>query len=96
MAITTGSTVVFRLEAKKDQVIWDITGATVVLRLIKPNETEMNLSATIINGPAGIAEYQATTLDLDAEGTWSRAWEVSLSGVILWSKRREFWVDLGA
>jgi len=75
-AVTVASTHRFRLEARKDGVVWDITGAAVTLLLRKPDGTNSTKSATVTDGPAGIAEYVCSTADLDVHGGWRRSWRV--------------------
>lgn len=92
---TTGSTPSFRLVAKRDGEVWDITGATVMLYLTDPAGTEAEYSATLTTPTSGIADYQVATSVLNAVGTWYRQWQVTQSGVVMWSKKRPFHVEQG-
>lgn len=74
--VTIASTNRFRLEAKKDGVIWALTSATVTLLLRKPDGTGLVKTATVTDGPGGVAEYVSLTTDLDVIGGWRRSWRV--------------------
>lgn len=92
--IIVGNTQDFTLYAKKDGVVWDITGATVLLSLRKPDGTILGpFTAIISNGPGGIAHYQVDNTVLDIEGDWSREWKVSKSGVEIRTKIINFTVE---
>lgn len=89
--IVEGDTTTFQLEATRDGDAWDISGATVSLRLRSPDGTDSGaLSATVTDGPAGEAQYTADGDTLDAPGDWARQWTVTKSGVTLSSARIEF------
>lgn len=92
---TTGSTHTFRLEATKDEVTWDITGATVTLRLFDPSGNSADYTATLTTPTSGIADYTVATSVLDEVGNWKRQWKVVQSGVTLWSRKIDFWVEQG-
>ncbi len=81
MSLVKNKTYTFSLEATKDEVVWDITGATVTLLLRKPSGTVVTKSATITNGAGGLAEYTTLTTDLDVVSTWSRAWNIVLGSI---------------
>lgn len=92
--IVVGSTIDFTLNAKKDGVVWDITGATVLLYLRKPNGTVLDaFTATVSNGPGGIAHYQVADTVLNTEGDWARQWKVEKSGVELKTRIVNFTVE---
>jgi hypothetical protein len=67
----------------KDDEIWDLTGATVTLGLRDPSGNVSENSATVDDGPAGLAHYTTLTTDLDEAGWWKRSWKVSKGGVVL-------------
>lgn len=92
--IVVGNTHNFKLTAKKDGVIWDISGATITLSLRKPDGTILSpFSASITNGPLGLANYQVADTVLDTAGDWARQWKVEKSGVELKTKIIPFTVD---
>jgi hypothetical protein len=92
--IVVGNTHDFKLTAKKDGSVWDISGATITLYLRKPDGTVLSgFSASITNGPAGLAHYQVDNDDLDVAGDWARQWKVVKSGVELKTKIIPFTVD---
>ena len=82
--LTIGSTYRFRLVAKKDGVTWDLTAATISLLFRKPDGTSLTGSATVTDGPGGVAEYVCSTTDLDIIGGWRLSWKV-VAGVIVQS-----------
>lgn len=86
--IIVGNTVKFRLLAKKDGVVWDLTGATVSLYLLKPDGSTVlgPYVATIDDGPAGDASYQVSESVLDTAGPWALQFKVSKSGIVLRSR----------
>lgn len=91
--IIVGDTVDFTLNAKKDGVIWDITDGTVTLTLKKPDSTILGpYTATVSNGPGGVAHYQVSNSILDESGDWSRQWKVTKSGVELKTRTIRFQV----
>lgn len=92
--IVVGNTHNFKLAAKKDGVVWDISGATITLTLRKPDGTLLAaFSATITNGPLGLANYQVANTVLDTAGDWQRQWFISKSGVELKTKIINFTVE---
>lgn len=93
---TTGSVYAFELEALKDGVVWDITGAAVSLWLTDPAGTEAEKTATVTDGPAGLAAYTTLETDFDRRGTWLRQWCVGVGGVVQWWTPQSFWVEQGA
>lgn len=56
--------------------VWDLTTATVTLIFVKPDGTLVTKTASITNGPKGLAQYTTTTTDLDTVGDWQRYWRV--------------------
>lgn len=89
-----GNTHAFKLTAKKDGSVWDISGATVTLSLRKPDGTVLSaFTASITNGPGGLAQYQVANTVLDESGDWARQWFISKSGVELRTKIIPFTVD---
>ena len=82
-ALTVGSTYDFILNAKKDGVTWNITGATVTVVFRKPDASQVTRSATVTDGPNGVAAYAGTTTDLDVIGGWRRTWRVVLGAIDL-------------
>lgn len=84
--LVIGSTYRFRLTATKDGTTWDLTTATVVLYLKKPDGTVLTKSASILSGPAGTAYFDCATTDLDTAGLWSRSWKVTDGSVVVESE----------
>ena len=80
-ALIVGSTYAWTLNAKKDGAVWDITGATVTMILRKDDGTESTKSATVTDGPAGVAVYTGLTTDLTEVGGWRRTWRVVLGAI---------------
>ncbi len=80
--LTVGSTYRFRLEAEKDGVVWDLSAATVQLILKKPDDTETTYTATVTDGPGGVAVYDSAAVDLDVVGGWRLSWKVTDGSVI--------------
>lgn len=92
--LTSGSTYLFVLVARKDGVIWDLTSATVVLILRDPDLVESQKTATVFNGPAGIARYSAPVTDIDAVDTvgkpkWARRWVITDGSIV----QKSHWIE---
>lgn len=83
-------TTLFELNALRNGVVWDITGATVTLKFKKPDGTVLSVAPIVTDGPNGVAQYNAPTSVLDARGDWIRQWTVTKSGVILSSRQIHF------
>ena len=91
--IVVGSTPDFTLNAQKDSVVWDITGGTILLYLIKPDGTVLGpYTATITSGIGGIAHYQVATTVLNIRGSWYKQWKVTVSSIVMWSEQIPFTV----
>lgn len=84
--VYTGDTVRLRLTATKDGAAWDLTGATVILRLVSPAGVASSKSATISSAASGVAHYDTLTTDLPSAGTWLAQWLISQSGLDLASE----------
>lgn len=80
--LTVGSVYRFRLTAKKDGLVWNLTGATVQLLLRNPSGTTTTYSATVTDATAGVAEYTSAAANLDTAGGWRRSWKVTQSSII--------------
>ena len=80
--LTVGSVYRFRLTAKKDGVVWNLTGATVQLLLRNPSGTTTTYAATLTEPTEGIADYTSSTGDLSVIGGWRRSWKVTQGTVI--------------
>jgi len=92
--LVVGDTADFTLYAKKDGVVWDISGGTVLLYLRKPDGTVLSaFTATISNGAGGVAHYQVADTVLDTAGDWARQWKIEKSGVELKTKIIYFSVE---
>ncbi len=82
--IVVGGTYDFTHYVEKDGAVWDISGATVLIYFTKPDLTALApLTATVSDGPAGVAHYANPTTLLDVPGGWLRRWEVSKGGIVL-------------
>jgi hypothetical protein len=74
--LTVGSNEIFQLAAFKNGLLWDLTGATILLKMVRPDEVEFSLSpASVYDGGAKV-----NWTVLDVPGTWIRAWDVTDSG----------------
>lgn len=92
--IVVGDTIDFVINARKDGAVYDLTDATVSLYLQKPDGTVLSaFSATVSDGPGGVAHYQTATTVLDTAGDWVRQWKTVKSGVVLWTRKRLFTVE---
>ncbi len=82
--VTCFSTRNFQLTVTKDGGAWDITGATVTVTFTPPASSGLpafTRTATVTNGPAGIAGYVTTTADITVPGLWTREWNVTLGPI---------------
>ncbi len=83
----------FGVAVEKDGVVWDITGASVKLYLRDPSGNwSTAYTATVSDGPGGLAHYQVDETVLDEVGYWIRQWEITKSGITLRTDRFEFYV----
>ena len=91
-SLTTGSTYLFVLVATKDNAVWDISAATIQFLLRDPNGSIVTKTATITNGPAGLAQYSAVAADLPildvGATTWARRWVIT-DGVVI---QKSHWI----
>lgn len=62
-----------------DGAVLDLTGATILLRLMLPDETTSDKTATTTM-VAGQAAYSTAAPDLTPAGRWQRQWIVTTSG----------------
>ncbi len=91
--IVVGNDEDFRIEAEKDGTPWDITGGTVLLYLRDPSGNwSTAYTATVSDGPNGVAHYQAGETVLDEAGYWAQQWEVTKSGITLRTEVFDFYV----
>jgi hypothetical protein len=90
--VIVSDTIDFTLNALKDGVVWDLTGATVSLYLLKPDKvTKVGpFAAALSDAVNGVAHYQVASTVIDRVGTWQRQWRVVLGSVQLWSKLYSF------
>ena len=59
----------------KDGAIWDLTGASVFLRLHPPDGgAVVEIPASVTAPTSGLAEYDGATTDLPVPGPWGRNW----------------------
>lgn len=70
--LTINSQEVFELQAVLNGLPWDLTGGTVVLRLVDPSLVVTDVPATISGGAA-----QAGWAVASPAGTWRRVWDVT-------------------
>jgi len=75
--LVAGSAYRFELNARKDGALWNLTGLTVKLILKKPDLSESEKTATVTDGPNGVARYASVAADLDVTGEWFRTWEIT-------------------
>ena len=92
--IVAGSTYKWSPTFIKDGVIYDLTGATIIVSFLPPTGSAQTFSMSILSASAGTATYtNLTTLFTNAlAGQWSRSYRVTLSGVVLESKEIAFQV----
>ncbi len=89
--IVVGNTVSFQATVRLNNVVWDITGATVLIYIRDPDGNwDSPFTATIDDGPAGHAEYTVPTTTFDDNGTWVIQWKFSKAGIVKWSDQIEF------
>lgn len=75
--LTVGSTYDWHLyQAKKDGVVWDLSGATVTLYLKSPAGAVASFGASPYDAANGRAKYVGVGTELTAAGTWHRVWRV--------------------
>ena len=55
---------------KQDGSAYDITGQTVTFRFAKPDGTTTDKTATVTDGPNGVASWTSTSGFLDQAGRW--------------------------
>lgn len=93
VSLTSGSTYLFVLVAKKDGETWDLSNATVQLILRDPSGTQTTKTATVFNGPAGIVRYSSPAADLSTIDTntarWARRWVITDGGII----QKSHWIE---
>jgi hypothetical protein len=71
---TIGSSEIFQLRAYKDGLLWDLTGASIVLKIAKPDGTIINLSPlSVYNGGATVG----WTVIGPASKDWYAAWDIT-------------------
>lgn len=81
--LTVGSTYRFRVTVQKDSATWDLSAATVQLKMRKPAGTILTFSASLVSGgTGGIAQYESDTVDLDTAGVWRRSWWITDGDVV--------------
>lgn len=91
--LTLNSTYRFKLAARKDNAVWDLTGASVYLLMQLPDGTSISRVGTILVAADGTAKYDSlTTGDLTIEGRYLRSWRVVQGGVDIASTPTPFWV----
>lgn len=88
--LTTLSTYRFKLTATKDGATWDLTGATVTLKLRKPDGTQVTKSASLLVAASGTAYYDCSTSDLGDPGRWYKSWRVVQSSIDVTTPRKAF------
>jgi hypothetical protein len=89
--LTVGSHPRFQLDANLGGLFWDLTGGTVNLLLLDPNNSKTTVAAQIAGGGA----YVDWTVPSPPPpvGTWTRAWQVvDAAGVTLVSLPIQFTV----
>jgi hypothetical protein len=73
--LTTGSTHRFELKATKNKAVWDLTDATVSIKLRRPDNTRVSYTATISDALNGVAYFDCETSEL-VPGDWQRSWRI--------------------
>lgn len=68
---------------RKDGAVYNLTGTTVSLLLIKPDGTVLTKAATLDDAANGVASYTTTTTDFDTAGIWKRQWKVVDGSIVL-------------
>src|SRR5688572_20014004 len=93
-AVVSNSTHVFRLVAKKDGAVWDLTDAVVLLyfRKYDPSSTLLTKTATVTSAAAGIAEFTCSTTDIILAGKWTRTWQITQGAVV--QRSEPIWFDV--
>lgn len=79
--LTAGSTHRFKMAAKKNGVVWDLTAATVTLKLRKPDGSRVSRAALILSAVGGTAYFDCDTLELTLTGDYERSWRVQQGGI---------------
>ena len=98
-AMTVGGTFILTHAAKKDGVVWDLTGATVTVYLGKPSGTVVGpFTATVAAPTTGVATYTTlagATPTLSEDGRWWAVWRVVQGAIDVDSERMHFPVEPG-
>lgn len=76
--LTVGSTYEWDLnQAKKNGVVWDLTGATVTILLKRPSGGWSELAITSLYDPTnGRGKRAGDGSELTEAGTWQRVWRI--------------------
>lgn len=95
--LVANSTYRFRLTARKDGAVWDLTDAAVYLILRRGfgEPASVQKTATVESAAGGTAYYDCTVDDLDGgpgEARWRRQWRVVQGSLDLRSRPVEFTV----
>lgn len=85
---STGTRVGFR----KDDVIWDLTGATVSILFEDPGGNVSTFTATVDDATNGKAYYDNLTTLFDEAGVWTRTWKVVQGSITILYDPIEFTV----
>lgn len=82
--IVAGNQTTFRLEAKKDGAVWNLSSGSVRLLLYRPDGLVIARNAAAVDAPGGIFECVVSGLDLPTNqiGRWFRRWEVTFGGAV--------------
>lgn len=92
--IVVGNDVSFTLEVKKDGVVWDISSASVLFYLRDPDGNwSTAYTATVTDGPGGVAVYNAAETVIDQEGSWMKQWEITKDDITLRTEAEAFTVE---
>ena len=87
MALVAESTLNIAMEAKQSGgAPWDLSGqTTVTLKFNPPIGDSFVRTATIDDGPAGLAHYTLEVDDILVGGTWERRWRIQQGAIDLTS-----------
>lgn len=88
--VVIGGTYYWLLTAYKDDVIWDLTGATITHYFQKPDRTIKSYSAIILVATDGTAYQINPSSTFDSVGVWKHSWKILQSGIEIESAFEEF------
>lgn len=80
--VVVGNTYIWKLYAKKNTVVWDLTGATVHAILVLPDRSEVAYEATVTDAAAGEAEWQNAADAFAVPGKYMFYWRVVVGTIV--------------